>query len=129
MGTFSPGASEGRRTRPTADSQRAIVSPTAIPLPDDGPASATGCADDPPQIDLSDIPLRELLQRLVATQEAFSALKADPVHHGGAMDDVRRGILKRQGALVRELRRRRDFRRSADPAQRQPSAAWPPPSW
>jgi hypothetical protein len=95
---------------------------------------------------LDQAPLRELLQRLMATEEALAALGSearDPRDHRSstapehtapddtALDDTRELILRHQGALVRELRRRRvaaSGRWDAEP-RRTPSAAWPPPPW
>jgi hypothetical protein len=103
--------------------------------------------------DLDGVPLRELLQRLMATEEALATLGCDIPEFGDfadsapgagapggwvapdevpgpALEDTRELILRQQGALVRELRRRRvaSRRLAADP-HRTPSAAWPPPPW
>ena len=93
---------------------------------------------------LDGAPLRELLQRLMATEEALTTLSTDSpggpaVSPGGpaaadrpgpALEDTREMILRQQGALVRELRRRRvASRRVAGEPRRAPSAAWHPPPW
>src|SRR6476469_6945295 len=90
---------------------------------------------------LDGVPLRELLQRLMATEEALAALGADIPDFadsapgadapggwmapdevpGPALEDTRELILRQQGALVRELRRRRVASRRL--------AAEPPPPW
>jgi hypothetical protein len=78
---------------------------------------------------LDQAPLRELLQRLMATEEALAALGSDARDPG--LDDTRELILGHQGALVGELRRRRvaaSGRLDTEP-RRAPSAAWPPPPW
>ena len=94
---------------------------------------------------LDQAPLRELLQRLMATEEALAALGSEARElrdqpergpHGTApddtaLDDTRELVLHHQGALVRELRRRRvaaSGRWGTEP-RRTPSAAWPPPPW
>lgn len=79
-------------------------------------------------------PLRELLQRLMATEEALATLRTGAADLAVAQDPVlaetREMVLRQQAALVRELRRRRSpTGRSDGPTARAASAAWPPPPW
>ena len=85
---------------------------------------------------LDSAPLRELLQRFMATEEALATLGSDSpdvlaeTTPGPALDDTTEMIRRQQGALVRELRRRRAASRLlGGDSRRAPSAAWPPPPW
>lgn len=99
--------------------------------PQNDPRSAARSADAFPEYDLSDVPSPELVQWLLATADALSALIAqNSPDSAPPQADTRQAILRMQASLLRELRSRPvGYRTEVPTPRRAPSAAWPPPPW
>lgn len=91
-------------------------------------------ASRPPKIpvlaaqSLTQLSVRELLQRLAAYEEALRAAPPEPAARAPGAAPDRQTLLDDQDKITGELRRRRHLG-SLNGVERPRSAAWPPPPW